>query len=1099
MRISLSLAAALIAIAIVPGGSALADHGQPGLDPSKLEYEPIGFFKPGDTIPPNEPLTPTNGLKYNPSGNYNAFDTNFFETVTWPYRGAGDTTDNDAPGNGGNPKHGFCAPNPVPRPPTAPLSAVAGECPNHQLEFIKYYEETMRDILGDFGMTFRRYEFTHSGGTNTSGGTAINPAAVVPGVDHPEEEVVIGAHYDKTTEGPASTWDSQEGHAQMIRVAKIMADYWNATGTRPSATVKFIPWDGEESGTFGSADYADKNIVPGEEDRVRAYFNTDPCAGGYPAYRFGNPEDRVNLGIQIADENEIADFPTDRVTAFNPKAQIWTEQVFDRLDDTLALDAGEREIYVSPSEAGPGKPSDIGTAEAQSEVNVGKARPTIFTSDWRNFEAKGVPFYNPGPEVTGPDTENNPNNADALAILHTPNDNQNTLNTYTASGPTGLSGTTFSEGWIKGMEMCSHLLAHGMLQPEMGGGQANNGDVVAYYEALPNEALQNQNVRFNASGSYQYANVATREKVPADQLEYLWDFGDGTTGTGQEVQHGYADIGVYQSTLTVRNRVTGQSDTLGIPITVIGSNFDPPVLTKPTAEDEDGTFPLDWTFEGTREGFERFRVEEANDYVIGFSDDANAAPEDKWQVDAPTNPGIAPWQSSDSSTPKVRGDQAREGKSYWTGVPASQNNPAPGGGTFPEGPQVIEGESVMTLKQRFTVPRGSASLQFHSVFQMEGDDRGIVQIASAEAPEQFDEVYTIQAVNTAAGQQDHRTCDPSTPGTFTEGTRPYSIDIGQYAGKEILLRFRLSMGAENRAASQPCGWYVDDISVGSGTFKPIGEALDPEFQVRDRAKGTYAYRVRGVYNDGVQTASSNTESVVVTTGVDQSGGPGGGGPGGGGTARSCEPTDGFEAVKVTPLQQGRRLKFDFARRSLQPVRIDVFQMSIGRRVIKGKRVARFAPGDRSVRWNAAAPNGKQVRPGFYFVRFRVRQADGRTDIRRVTLRRRGGRFRVVRRFYGRVSCALLASAKLRSPVFGGRNRVPLRIAYIVTRRSRVTVTIHRGKRRVRVIRRRSQPERVTHRLRIRPNRLKRRGQYRVRIVARRGTRVERTTLWANRL
>ena len=607
MRTRLSLAAALIAVAIAPGGSALADHGQPTFDPSKLDYSPIGFFKPGQTIPPaNPPIQPTDGRKFNPSGKYNAFDTNFFETVSLPFRAAGDQKADDPLGNGGNPKHGFCAPNPEPRPgPEAVWSPIAGECPNHQLEYGLYYEETMRDILGDFGVTIRRYEFENPGSENTLEGRAVNVAAVVPGADHPEDTVIVGAHYDQTTDGPASTWDSAEGHAQVIRVAKIMADYWRATGTRPSATVKFIPWDGEESGTLGSRDYAENNIVPGEEDKVRAYFNTDPCAGGYPAYRFGNPNDRVVLGIQLADERTVTEYDTNRIKVFEPRAKAWVEQVFDRLDDDLTLDAGRREIFISTSEAqAQGVAADIGR-----HVQVGKSRPTLFTSDWRNFEILGIPFFNPGPEVTGPDNQNNPNSPDALAILHTPNDNQNTLNAYTGRGPTQAAGTTFAEGWIKGMEMCAHLLAHGMLQPEMGGGQSASGDPVAYYEALPNEALQNEKVKFDADGSYQYADASSRQLVPDDQLEYLWDFGDGTTGTGKVVEHPYPDIGIYHSKLTVRNRATGASDTMSIPITVIASSFAPPVLDKPAAEDEDGTFPLTWKFDKTtREGFERFRV-----------------------------------------------------------------------------------------------------------------------------------------------------------------------------------------------------------------------------------------------------------------------------------------------------------------------------------------------------------------------------------------------------------------------------------------------------------------------------------------------------------
>ena len=1087
MRLSpLVVLVVLIVLALVPGGTALANHGQPGFDPSKLDYSPIGFFKPGEAVPPADPpIQPTDGRKFNPSGKYNAFDTNFFETVSLPFRAAGDEKADDPLGNGGNPKHGFCAPNPEPRPgPEAPLSSIAGECPNHQLEYGLYYEETMRDILGDFGVTIRRYEFENPGSGNTLEGRAVNVAAVVPGADHPEEQIVVGAHYDQTTEGPASTWDSAEGHAQVIRVAKIMADYWRATGTRPSATVKFIPWDGEESGTLGSLDYATNNIVPGEEDKVRAYFNTDPCAGGYPAYRFGNPNDRVDLGIQIADEETVTEFATDRIVAFNDKADDWVEQVFDRLDDELTLDAGKRQIFISTSEAqAEGIAADIGT-----DVNVGKGRPTLFTSDWRNFEVLGIPFFNPGPEVTGPDNQSNPNNPDALAILHTPNDNQNTMNAYAGRGPSQRAGTTFAEGWIKGMEMCANLLAHGMLQPEMGGGQTTDTNPVAYYEALPNEALQNEPVRFDADGSYQYASAGSRERVPDEQLEYSWDFGDGTTGTGKQVDHSYPEIGIYRAVLTVRNRQTGASDTMTIPITVISSSFNPPILNKPTPEDEDGTFPLEWEFESDREGFERFRIEEAPDYRVAWTDDAEGKIEDRWQVDEPTHPAIAPWQKSDSSTPKVRGNQAREGNtSYWTGVPPQSISPAG---------VVQRGQSVMTLKERVSVPKGSAALSFWSIYQMEGDDRGVVEIASAEAPDDFKPVLSIFPTATALGENDFRTCDPSNPNTFQTDFVNYNIDLGQYAGKEIIVRFKLVSGAENRAVSQPCGWYVDDLSIAGGAFKPIGESLEQRFEVRDRPKGTFAYRVRGIYNDGIYTRASNVETVNVTTGVT---------PAEAAAAeaaqarRGCEPTAGFDSVAVRPLQRGRRLKFDFARRSLQPVQIDVFQSSKGRRVLRNKLVQRFAPGERTRRWNGAGLGGRQVPSAFYFVRFRVRQADGRTDIRRVVLRRKRGRFRVVKPFYGRLNCALLASAKLRAPVFGGRNRVPLRIAFRVTKPSRVSVTVFRGKKRVHRFRTRQRSGETTTRLRLPARRVRRRGLYRVRIIARAAGQRERQSLYATRL
>ena len=452
---------------------------------------------------------------------------------------------------------------------------------------------------------------------------------------------------------------------------------------------------------------------------------------------------------------------------------------------------------------------------------------------------------------------------------------------------------------------------------------------------------------------------------------------------------------------------------------------------------------------------------------------------------------MTPWQKADGAD-SVRGNQAHEGStSYFTGFPPQNINPATA--------VVQQGISQMTLKQRFTVPKGSATLSFWSLYQMEGDDRGVVEIASAEAPDRFDQVLSLFPTATALGENDPKTCDPTNPETLSRGFDNQTVDIGQYAGKEIILRFKLVSGAENRAASQPCGWYIDDLRVAGGAFQPIGESLEEKFEVRERAKGTYAYRVRGVYADGVQTGASNVETVNVTTGVNPSGG--GGGAGGGGSAASaCEPSAGFEAVKVRRLLNGRRLRFDFARRSLQPVSIDVFQVSAGRRIFRGKRVARFGPGERSRTWNGRDLAGRPLRNGFYFARFRVKQADGRTDVRRVTLQRRGGRFRIVKPFYGRQSCALLASAKLASPVFGGRQRRSLGIAFRTTRGSDVTVTVFRGKAKKatrRFVRRGLKGE-VTYRLKLRPKRL-RRATYRVRIVARSGGQTQRANLYARRL
>ena len=62
--------------------------------------------------------------------------------------------------------------------------------------------------------------------------------------------------------------------------------------------------------------------------------------------------------------------------------------------------------------------------------------------------------------------------------------------------------------------------------------------------------------------------------------------------------------------------------------------------------------------------------------------------------------------------------------------------------------------------------------------------------------------------------------------------------------------------------------------------------------------------------------------------------------------------------------------------------VEVFQASVGSRVVGNRRIARFTGRGRSFTWS-----GRRARDGVLFARFRVRVAKGVSDVRRVTLRR----------------------------------------------------------------------------------------------------------------
>jgi hypothetical protein len=205
------------------------------------------------------------------------------------------------------------------------------------------------------------------------------------------------------------------------------------------------------------------------------------------------------------------------------------------------------------------------------------------------------------------------------------------------------------------------------------------------------------------------------------------------------------------------------------------------------------------------------------------------------------------------------------------------------------------------------------------------------------------------------------------------------------------------------------------------------------------------------------------------------------------STRACAATAGFGRAAAVP--QGRNERFRFTRKLRRPVTVDVFQSSIGRRVLGNRRIARFTRRTRSFTWT-----GRRARDGVLFVRFRLGK-----DVRRSVLKRSGGRFRRGKGFYRRASCATLVQFKLERPVFGGRTNRALGIAYRVGTRARVTVVVRRGKRVVRRFRARSEQPGETVRLRLASEKLKR-GRHRVTITVRpeRGV-TTRASLSAQRL
>ena len=565
---SLRLTGAVLSVALVVSGSAASgstagartdapsgtgartSSAAPG--PSSIKHMPYRPTPAIEAIPatPDPAAIP----KPNPLGNYNAYDLNAYQVIHFPRRQPGDPEANSEPG--GSPEHGTCPP---------------ATCDNHEREFVRYWRNLMKPLMKPFGGSVHTYQFRSPGSSAfQAAGDTQNLMATIPGAVYPERSVIVSGHYDMTDSGPASAWDSSEGHATVFRIAKIMTDYWKKTGTRPKVSVKFTAWGAEEAGTYGSQAYIRDNLLNFPGLKVNGYFNLDPCAGAYPAYYRGNGVDRTPMVMQLGDpDNQLTPAKKKAFASFNTQARKIVGDVMNHLDDKLNDVPQAPEIFVSKEEA-----AAAGVPEQEKEIVTALGGLAAFSSDYANFEAIGIPILNLFPDYFGPHADGEPGRQDGLAILHTKNDNLKTLNGLTGVDQTGL---TPSEGWYKGLEFCAHMHGWFMLQSNMGGAVARNKAPVAYFEPLRPKSTRNAGtqdplvagtpITFDAHGSYAFSRPRTLRKVPTRKLRFKWSFGDGTRGKGIKVRHAYKRPGAYVATLTV-TRPGGKRDRMKVLIDV---------------------------------------------------------------------------------------------------------------------------------------------------------------------------------------------------------------------------------------------------------------------------------------------------------------------------------------------------------------------------------------------------------------------------------------------------------------------------------------------------------------------------------------------------
>lgn len=242
-----------------------------------------------------------------------------------------------------------------------------------------------------------------------------------------------------------------------------------------------------------------------------------------------------------------------------------------------------------------------------------------------------------------------------------------------------------------------------------------------------------------------------------------------------------------------------------------GGGGDAPTLTDPGATSTTGTYDLAWTDVASESGY---RVQQSTDYLVAFTDDAEAGMTGTWTTEA------FPGGWSESSLFAKSGSQ-----SYWTG-------------------NTDDRLATLTLVDPISVPSGAeATIAFASNEDTEPD---------------FDYGYVEASSDSGATWETFLTINGSSAGWVER-----SAVLRGLSG-DVLVRFRY---VTDGLISAPLylGWFVDDVRISVGTWATIGAtaADTTTFTVADQPTGTYFHRVAGLFDTGATEPVAGPWSNVV--------------------------------------------------------------------------------------------------------------------------------------------------------------------------------------------------------------------------------------------
>jgi hypothetical protein len=164
----------------------------------------------------------------------------------------------------------------------------------------------------------------------------------------------------------------------------------------------------------------------------------------------------------------------------------------------------------------------------------------------------------------------------------------------------------------------------------------------------------------------------------------------------------------------------------------------------------------------------------------------------------------------------------------------------------------VSADSYLTYNNPITIPTGGQTfLNFSDWDNNEGDDNVLVEV-SADNGTNWEGVYIHNRSEAGTG-----------PVSFaTEPLFQRSVNLANYGGQTIRLRFHYALGSENRPGSTPFGWYVDDIAIVNDAWFDVSSTSATSVLVQNQTNGTRCYRVRTTYTINGETVPGPFSNVV---------------------------------------------------------------------------------------------------------------------------------------------------------------------------------------------------------------------------------------------